>query len=208
MGRESFLRNVGALPATDDIRKAQVVELKDNPENPGSDTKAGIEQELATLKAKVAELENGSKQDDDALSKVLTKLSDAIAEIKATVEGLLTANSGLGEKVAALEAKPEPASTEEVAALNGRVKELEDWQVAKAAEEAVDKDELCPACGANVNFKSLPIEKQYGNEVDIVKYLFGKGEDEDSRNVIGLYRQCPECGHKQPVSEEAEVSEV
>ncbi len=65
-----------------------------------------------------------------------------------------------------------------------------------------------PACGANVGFKNLPVQKEYGNEVDINKYLFGKGEEVESLNVIGEFRQCPECGHKEPAGKEAAVSEV
>ena len=94
-------------------------------------------------------------------------------------------------------------------------KMLENWKADKLAEEevaraeeAVDEDDRCPECRANVGFKSLPVQKEYGNEVDIMKYLFGKGKEEDSLNVIGIFRQCPECGRKEPATEEAAVSEV
>ncbi|MCK4782437.1 MAG: hypothetical protein KAV87_01705 [Desulfobacteraceae bacterium] len=201
----------------DEIRSAVVEELKENPGNPAPAPEVDTtKEELAALSAKVAELENGSKQDGNALSKVLAGFSDAIGELKGTIEGLLTANSGLEEKVTTLEeAKSNP---EAEAILNGRIEELENWKADKLAEEeaakaeeAVDEDDRCPECKANVGFKDLEIQKEYGGKHDIIKYLFGKelnGKDADGREVIGEFRECPRCGYREPATEEAAISEV
>lgn len=224
MGKESFLRNVG-LPATakkpkrknpkagDDIRQATVEEVV--PDNPVA--KAGTtEKELSTaLSNRVAKLENEVKLDGDVLDKVIDVMRNGKeenqAQLKATTEALEAANkkaSTLEESLSAFE----EATGSIIDGLQKKVEELVGWKAnqeeAAEVEEAVDEDDRCPECRANVGFKNLPVQKEYGNEVDINKYLFGKGKDEDSLNVIGLFRQCPECGHKEPAAEEADIKAV
>lgn len=194
-------KKLGLSDEADEIRNAVVEELKDNPENPDSDAKADTEQEGV-----IAKILSGFS---DVIAKLEKGIEDLVAEVKATSEGLLAANnkfSELGEKVGTLEQA------------NGRIEQLENWKADKLteeeaakAEEAVDEDDRCPECRADVGFKDLEAQKEYGGKYDIIKYMFKKesnGKDADGREVIGEFRQCPECGHKEPAGKEAEVSEV
>lgn len=162
MNKTEFLQGLGLAPPRiepEEIRvqgkHAKRVALKSVPENPNSDAEAGTKQELAALNTKVAVLEK-EKQDSNALTKVLAGFSDAIAELKATIEELLATNSELGEKVTALEeAKPEPANPEKEAVLENRIKELEEWKATKLAEEAAVKVEEAEATKKEPQEKDL-----------------------------------------------------
>lgn len=230
MGKDKLYQALGLPVDNDEIRTAQVVELKENegnvPENPGPVAEPdSSKQELDGLNAKVAALEkkhnsNGkatgeqlqsAKEEITELRSNIADLQEQIVKAEATTAELEAANQGLAElqeKVATIE-QHQPANPEREAVLEERVGNLENWK----AEAEADK---CPECGA-AGFKNLAVQKEYGqselereghikgNECDLVGLLV---KDDGKREVIAEFRQC-ECGYKEHIAgKEAEAEEA